>query len=191
MRSVEGLVDVGAEVPVAGVVEGVDAALGVDGEEGLAVGLLAEGADLGVEGAAEVAEGAGQVEAVQGVEVEGGGGDLAAGAGGGDVQAAELGPGLDGGGEDGVPVAGGGGVAAQGVGPVLGLLDVPASGLPAGGAQCGVDGDGEAGGGGAVGVDRPVFVGPVAASVGLSAVVRGWSAAARGGVDDAYAEVGE
>ena len=73
----------------------------------LGVGLGAEGADLGVEGAAEVAEGAGHVEAVQGVEVEGGGGDLAAGARGGDVEAAEFGPGLDGGGEDGVAVAGG------------------------------------------------------------------------------------
>lgn len=40
----EGLVDVGAEVPVAGVVEGVDAAFGVDGEEGVGVGLGAEGA---------------------------------------------------------------------------------------------------------------------------------------------------
>ncbi len=47
------------------------------------------------------------------------------------------------------------GVVAQGVGPDLGLLYVPASGLPAGGAQGGVDGDGEAGGGGAVGVHRP------------------------------------
>ncbi len=101
------MVDVGAEVPVAGVVEGVDAAFGVDGEEGLAVGFGAEGADLGAEGAAEVAEGAGHVEAVQGVEVEGGGGDLAAGAGGGDVESAELGPGFDGRGEDGVAVAGG------------------------------------------------------------------------------------
>lgn len=58
------------QVPVAGVVEGVDAAFGVDGQEGLAVGLGAEGADLGVERAAEVGEGAGQVEAVQGIEVE-------------------------------------------------------------------------------------------------------------------------
>lgn len=99
------MVDVGAEVPVAGVVEGVDAAFGVDGDEGVAVGFLAEGADFGVEGAAEVAEGAGHVEAVQGVEVEGGGGELAAGALGGDVEAAEFGPGFDGGGEDGVPVA--------------------------------------------------------------------------------------
>ena len=65
------------------------------------------GADLGVEGAAEVGEGAGHVEAVQRVEVEAGGGDLAAGAGGGDVESAELGPGLDGGGEHGVPVSGG------------------------------------------------------------------------------------
>lgn len=39
----EGLVDVGAEVPVACVVEGVDAAFGVDGDEGVAVGLGAEG----------------------------------------------------------------------------------------------------------------------------------------------------
>ncbi|CAM5724212.1 hypothetical protein SGLAM104S_10151 [Streptomyces glaucescens] len=99
------MVDVGAEVPVAGVVEGVDAAFGVDGEDCLGVGFGAEGADLGVEGAAEVAEGAGEVEAVQGVEVEGGGGELAAGAGGGDVQAAEFGPGFDGGGGDGVPVS--------------------------------------------------------------------------------------
>lgn len=139
------MVDVGAEVPVAGVVEGVDAAVGVDGEEGLAVGFGAEGTDVGAEGAAEVAEGAGHVEAVQWVEVEVGGGDLAAGAGGGDVESAEFGPGLDGGGEDGVAVADGGGVVAQGVGPDLGLLDVPASGLPAGGAQGGVDGYGEAG----------------------------------------------
>ncbi len=65
------MVDVGAEVPVAGVVEGVDAALCVDGEECLGVGLGAEGADLGVEGAAEVAEGAGEVQAVEGVDVEG------------------------------------------------------------------------------------------------------------------------
>ena len=56
----------------------VDAAFGVDGEEGLAVGFRAEGADLGVQGAAEVAEGAGQVEAVQGVDAQRGGGDLAA-----------------------------------------------------------------------------------------------------------------
>lgn len=103
----QGLVDVGADVPVAGVVEGVDAAFGVDGEQGAGVGFGAEGADLGAEGEAEVAEGAGHVEAVQGVEVEGGGGDLAAGAGGGDAQAAEFGPGFDGGGEDGVAVAGG------------------------------------------------------------------------------------
>lgn len=101
------MVDVGAEVPVAGVVEGVGAAFGVDGEQSFGVGLGAEGADLGVEGAAEVAEGAGHVEAVQRVEVEGGGGDLPAGAGGGDAQAAEFGPGFDGGGEDGVAVAGG------------------------------------------------------------------------------------
>ena len=47
------------------------------------------------------------VEAVEGVEVEAGGGDLAAGAGGGDAQAAEFGPGFDGGGEDAVPVSGG------------------------------------------------------------------------------------
>ncbi|KEG41704.1 hypothetical protein DJ64_01630 [Streptomyces griseorubens] len=76
------MVDVGAEVPVAGVVEGVDAALCVDGEECLGVGFGAEGADLGVEGAAEVAEGAGEVQSVQGVDVERGGGDLAAGSGG-------------------------------------------------------------------------------------------------------------
>jgi hypothetical protein len=99
------LVDVGAEVPVAGVVEGVDAAFGVDGEEGVGVGLGAEGAEFGVEGAAEVAEGAGEVEAVEGVEVDGGGGDLAAGAGGGEVEGAEFGPGFYGGGEDGVAVA--------------------------------------------------------------------------------------
>ena len=49
------MVDVGAEVPVAGVVEGVDAAFGVDGDEGLAVGFGAERAGVGVEGAAEVA----------------------------------------------------------------------------------------------------------------------------------------
>lgn len=97
----------GAEVPVAGVVEGVDAALGVDGEECLGVGFGAEGADLGVEGAAEVAEGAGHVEAVEGVEVEGGGGDLPAGASGADAEAAEFGPGFDCGGEDGVAVSGG------------------------------------------------------------------------------------
>ncbi|GAA4961679.1 hypothetical protein GCM10023238_31110 [Streptomyces heliomycini] len=88
-------------------VEGVGAALGVDGEECLGVGFGAEGADLGVEGAAEVVEGAGHVEAVEGVEVEGGGGDLAAGAGGGDAECAEFGPGFDGGGEDGVAVSGG------------------------------------------------------------------------------------
>ena len=99
------MVDVGAEVPVACVIEGVDAAFGVDGEEGVGVCLGAEGADFGVEGAAEVVEGAGHVEAVQWVEVEGGGGDLAAGAGGGDVEAAEFGPGFYGGGEDGVAVA--------------------------------------------------------------------------------------
>lgn len=87
-------------------VEGVDAAFGVDGEEGVAVGLGAEGADVGVEGAAEVGEGAGEVQPVERVEVDGGGGDLAAGARGGDVEAAEFGPGLDGGGEDGVAVAG-------------------------------------------------------------------------------------
>lgn len=103
----EGGVDVGAEVPVAGVVQGVDAAFGVDGDEGSVVGLGAEGAGLGAEGAAEVAEGAGHVEAVQGVQVQGGGGDLAAGSGGCDVQAAEFGPGLHGGGEDGVAVSGG------------------------------------------------------------------------------------
>lgn len=88
-------------------VEGVDTADGVDGEDALGVGLGAEGRDVGVEGAAQVGEGAGEVEAVQGVEVDGGGRDLTAGAGGGDGQAAELGPGLDGGGEDGVPVSGG------------------------------------------------------------------------------------
>lgn len=103
----EGVVDGGAEVPVAGVVEGVDAALEVDGEEGLGVGFGAEWADFGVEGAAEVAEGAGHVEAVEWVEVEGGGGDLASGAGGGEVESAEFGPGFDGGGEDGVSMAGG------------------------------------------------------------------------------------
>lgn len=103
----EGLVDVGAEVPVAGVVEGVDAAFGVDGEEGVGLGFGAEGADLGVEGAAEVAEGAGHVEAVERVEVDGRRGDLAAGAGGCDVEAAEFGPGFDGCGEHGVAVAGG------------------------------------------------------------------------------------
>lgn len=130
----EGVVDVGAEVPVAGVVEGVDAALCVDGEECLGAGFGAEGADLGVEGAAEVAEGAGEVQSVQGVDVERGGGDLAAGSGGPDVESAEFGPGLDGGGEDGVPVSCGGGVVAEGVGPDLGLFDVPASGLPSGGA---------------------------------------------------------
>ncbi|CAM5637052.1 hypothetical protein SALBM217S_10040 [Streptomyces griseoloalbus] len=101
------MVDVGAEVPVAGVVEGVGASLCVDGEECLGVGLGAEGADLGVEGAAEVAEGAGEVEAVEGVDVDRGGGDLAAGSGGPDVESAEFGPGFDGGGEDGVPVSGG------------------------------------------------------------------------------------
>ncbi|CAM5734225.1 hypothetical protein STENM223S_00014 [Streptomyces tendae] len=36
-----------------------------------------------------------------------GGGDLAAGSGGPDVESAEFGPGFDGGGEDGVPVSGG------------------------------------------------------------------------------------
>ena len=108
----ERLVDVGAEVPVAGVVEGVDAAVGVDGEQGAAFGFFAQGADLGVEGAAEVGEGAGHVEAVEGVEVDGGGGDLAAGAGGLDMEAAEFRPGLYGCWEQGVPVAGGGFVAA-------------------------------------------------------------------------------
>ena len=103
----EGVVDVGADIPVAGVVEGVDAAFGVDGEGGGGVGLGAEGAEFGAEGAAEVAEGAGEVAAVEGVEVEGGGGDLAAGSAGGDVESAEFGPGFDGGGEDGVAVAGG------------------------------------------------------------------------------------
>ena len=114
------------------------------------------GADLGVEGAAEVGEGAGQVEAVQRVEVEAVRRDLAAGAGGRQMESAELRPGLDRGREHGVPVSGGGDVVAQGVGPDLGLLDVPASGLPAGGAQRGVDGDGEAGGPGAVGVHVPL-----------------------------------
>ena len=145
-RVARAAVDVAAEVPVAGVVEAVDAALGVDGEQRLAVALLAERGDLGVQGAAEVGERAGEVEAGERVEAHGGGGDLPAGAGRGDAQAAEFGPGLDGCGEDGVPVSGGGGVGAQGVGPVLGLLDVPAAGLPAGVAQGGVDGDGEAGG---------------------------------------------
>lgn len=88
-------------------VEAVDAAFGVDGEDGLAAGFLAERGDVRLQGAAEVAEGAGEVEAVQRVEGEGGGGDVAAGPGGVDVQAAELGPRLDGGGEDGVPVSGG------------------------------------------------------------------------------------
>lgn len=138
--------------------------MGVDGEEGLAVGFGAEGADLGVEGAAEVVEGAGLVEAVEGVEVEGDGGDVAAVALGGDAECAEFGPGFDGCGEDGVAVSCGCGVVAQGVGPDFGLFDVPVSGCPAGGAEGGVDGDGEAGwgsprssgaetgGGGAVGV---------------------------------------
>ena len=100
------MVDVGAEVPVAAVVEGVDAAFGVDGQEGFGAGFGAEGADLGVEGAAEVAEGAGHVEAVEWVEVGLGGCYLAAGSLWGEVEAAEFGPGLDGGGEDGVAVAG-------------------------------------------------------------------------------------
>src|SRR5690606_13465579 len=73
----------------------------------LGVGCGAEGAEPGVEGAAEVAEGAGEVEAVEGVEVEGGGGDLPAGCGGVDGESAEFGPGFDGGGEDVVAVAGG------------------------------------------------------------------------------------
>src|SRR5690606_12985985 len=77
------------------------------------------------------------------------GGDVAAGAGGFDVQVAEFGPDFDGGGEDGVPVAAGGDVAAEGVGPLFGLAHVPPSGLPAGAAQGVVDGDGEARGGGA------------------------------------------
>lgn len=87
-------------------VEDVDTALGVDAEDGLGVGLGAERADLAAEGAAEVGEGAGHVETVQRVEVEVDGGDLAAGAGGGQVQSAELGPGLDRGREHRVPVSG-------------------------------------------------------------------------------------
>lgn len=94
------------------------------------------------------------MEAAEGVDADRRRCDLPAGCGGGDVEAAEFGPGLDGRGEDGVLVSGGGGVRAQGVGPFLGLADVPASGLPAGGAQGGVDGDGEAGGGVAVPVGR-------------------------------------
>lgn len=96
-----------------------------------------------MQGAAEVAEGAGEVEAVQGVDGEGGGGDVAAGAGAGEVQSAEFGPGFDGGGEDGVAVACGGGVGAEGVGPVFGLLYVPAAGLPAGFLEGDVDGRGK------------------------------------------------
>lgn len=125
-------------------VEAVDAAFGVDGEDGLVVAFFAEWGDFGVECASEVGEGAGEVESGEWVDVEGGGGDFPAGAGGGDVESAEFGPGFDGGGEEGVAVAGGGDMGAQGVGPVFGLFDVPAAGLPAGFAQGGVDGDGEA-----------------------------------------------
>lgn len=116
-------------------------------------------------------EGAGHVEAVQRVEVEVGGGEPAAGALGGEAEAAELGPCLDRGREDRVAVAGRGGVLAQGVGPDLGLLYVPAARQPSGGAQGGVDGDGEAGGGGAVGVHLP-FV--RRGFVGGSPMVLGW-----------------
>lgn len=70
------------------------------------------------------------MESAERVDVHGGGGDLAAGCGGGDVESAEFGPGFDGCGEDGVLVSGGGGVGAEGVGPFLGLADVPAAGLP-------------------------------------------------------------
>ncbi|BCK70744.1 hypothetical protein Srufu_046970 [Streptomyces libani subsp. rufus] len=106
--------------------------------------FAAQGSHVGLQGAAEVAEGAGEVEAVQRVDGEGGGGDVPAGPGPGDVQSAEFGPGLDGGGEDGVAVARGGGVGAEGVGPEFRLLYVPAAGVPAGFVEGDVDGDGEA-----------------------------------------------
>lgn len=127
----EGLVEAAAEVPVTGVVDAVDAAFAVDGEVGASVGLDAEWAELGGQGAAEVGEGAGEVQAGERVEADGDGGYLAARAGGVDGEAAEFGPGFDGGGEDLVPVSGGGGVVAEGIGPEFGLFDVPAAGFPA------------------------------------------------------------
>ncbi len=64
----------GPEVPVAGVVEAVDAAFGVDGEDGLLVGFGAEGGEAGFEGAAEVAEAAGRGAVRRGGRCAGGGG---------------------------------------------------------------------------------------------------------------------
>ena len=130
-------------------VDGVDASFVVDGEDCLVVAFFAEGGDFGAEGASEVAEGACEVESAEWVDVHGGGCDLAAGCGGADAESAEFGPGFDGCGEDGVLVSGGGGVGAEGVCPFFGLADVPAPWLPSGVAECGVHGDGEAGGGGA------------------------------------------
>lgn len=112
------------------------------------------------------------VESAEWVDVHGGGGDLAAGGGRAEAEAAEFGPGLDGCGEDGVLVSGGGGVGAEGVGPFFGLADVPAAGLPSGVAECGVDGDGEAGGGGAAVVAG--CVGPVVHG-GVLSPSRRWS----------------
>ena len=67
----EGLVDVGAEVPVAGVVEAVDAACGVDGEQGLACRSLAEGGRSRCRRARPRSrEGAGEVEAGEWVEAD-------------------------------------------------------------------------------------------------------------------------
>lgn len=100
-------VEVAAEVPVAGVVEAVDASVGVDGEEGGVGAVGAEGADSGAECAAEVGERTGGVEGVQGVDAQAAGGDLASWAGGVDGQVAEFGPDFDGGGADGVLVSAG------------------------------------------------------------------------------------
>ena len=109
---------------------------------------VAEGADLGVEGAAEVGEGAGEVKAVRGGR--GGravGAMLAAGSGGpvmwrppNSAQASTAA------GKTAWRWPAGEVWSRRVSAQYLGLFDVPAPGLPAGGAQCGVDGYGEAGG---------------------------------------------
>jgi hypothetical protein len=101
----EALIDVFAEVPVSGVVDGVDPALRVYGEQGLAVAFFAEGGDIGFQGAAEVGEGAGEVQSGEWVEADRSGGVLPAGWWAGDAEATEFCPGFDGGGEDAVAVA--------------------------------------------------------------------------------------
>ncbi len=141
----DGLVDGVAEEPLAGVVEAVDAALLVEGQQGLSVELLPERGDAAAEGTAEVGERAGLVEAAAGVEQEGRTGDPAPGAGEGDGQPAELGPRLDRGGEDRVLDAEGVAVGDQLVRPLLGLADLPTARVPARLLERGGDIGGEAG----------------------------------------------